>query len=170
MVSHAKFWEFLKLRLCTGFTSNLQWMLLPCVSVKLNKILPTVFPYRSSVLPKPVLPAIFAEINSLPTGIKLCVCCLYKVKNNISNEHCSLPCFISVRTRVEDCFFLKYVKPNCLIDVTRGACPNVSFNCWRFCITTQPDKNIATRHFALNCLELIFVLVEHCIDIVVFIF
>ena len=37
-----------------------------------------------SVLPKQVLPAIFAGIRSLPTGIKLCVCCCccYKVKNN----------------------------------------------------------------------------------------
>ena len=41
-----------------------------------------------SVLPKLVLPAIFAGINSFPTGIKLCVC---------------------------------------LIDITQGARPNVSF-------------------------------------------
>ena len=35
-----------------------------------------------SVLPKPVLLAIFAGKNILPTGIKLCVCCCYKVKIN----------------------------------------------------------------------------------------
>ena len=38
--------------------------------------------YINSVLPKPIMPAIFAGINSLPTGIKLCVCCCYKFKYN----------------------------------------------------------------------------------------